>query len=238
MNPAASPPAALARELIARFGPHPATQLGLHLGDPDDETLGRWLVGACLADPRLGPERLRSGLRALAAAGVAAPRTIAAAEPATLAAALAGADYPKPEVAAVVLWRASSALVEDHDGSVARLAGAAEGLEDLAGRVARLAPGVGRATVIRFLQPLRGTWPAADELPLDTAALAAAVHLGWLRDGTDEESAPATLRTALGAESPPLHDVEAALGRLGRRSCVRGRPDRCPLGADCPLSEQ
>ena len=40
------------------------------------------------------------------------------------------------------------------------------------------------------------------------------------------------------AGSPPhMIDIEAALERIGRRACLRGRVSRCPLGSDCPLFE-
>ena len=108
--------------------------------------------------------------------------------------------------------------------------------QDLAARLARLAPGVGTATVTRFLRPLRDRWPAAREIPLSAAARAAAVHLSLLREGEDEEGEPGALRSALlrEADAPVLADVEAALGRLGERSCLRQRPARCPLGQACP----
>jgi hypothetical protein len=90
--------------------------------------------------------------------------------------------------------------------------------------------------VARFLRPLRERWPAAREVPLSPAARAAALHLGLLREGEDEEGEPGALRAALlrWPEAPALADAEAALARLGERACLRGRTARCPLGADCP----
>ena len=48
-----------------------------------------------------------------------------------------------------------------------------------------------------------------------------------------------TCRAALEELDVNLDDLydcefEAALARLGTRSCLRQRPDRCPLGARCP----
>ena len=36
------------------------------------------------------------------------------------------------------------------------------------------------------------------------------------------------------ARTTQFCDVETALERLGRKSCLRERPDRCPLGERCP----
>ncbi len=149
---------------------------------------------------------------------------------------LEAADHPRPERAAGGLVRAFAALEERYGGSLERLAGEAEDFEDLAGRLAGLAPGIGVATVTRFLRPLRDVWPLAAELPLSPAARAAAVHLGLIREGEDEEGEPGALRAALAREPdpPPLCDVESALDALGRRACLRNRPDRCPLAQHCP----
>jgi hypothetical protein len=231
--------AARARELVVRFGPCTAALLGISLEEGGDAALGRWLLAACLADPRLGEERLLRAWRELELGDgdLTRPTQLASAAPARVVEILRGANHPKPEAAAGLLLRVAGALATQHRGSVEALAAGAEGLEDLAARIARLAPGVGRATVARFLQPLRQRWPAAGDLPLDPAAQAAAVHLGFLRPGQDEEGAPGALWAALRSDerTPALPDLEAALARLGRRACLRGRAERCPVGRDCPL---
>jgi hypothetical protein len=226
-----------ARELVERLGPHPAASLGI---DPcDEEEVGHWFVAACLLAGRAEVAAATGAFRALARDGLASPREIAKADPARVARALAEGGYPKPEIAAQKLVRASAALSERWAGSLAALAADADDLADLGGRIARLAPGVGPATVALFLRPLRDAWVAARELPLSPAARAAALHLGLLREGEDEEGEPGALRAALAAQpdAPPLADVESALERLGHRSCLRERVRSCPLGADCPARE-
>jgi endonuclease III len=220
--------------LLEQMGPHAATALGLDLaqqGGPE-----RWFVVACLIAGRAPEPLALRAARELTARGLDQPAAIAKAGADSVEAALACADYPRPAPVAQRLARAGRSLVEQHGGSLAALAAQAENLEELGSRLAALAPGVGAATVLRFLRPLRELWPAAAETPLDPAARAAAVHLGWLAEGEDEEGEPAALRAALlrEPEAPPLADVEAALARLGARSCLRQRPDRCPLGARCP----
>lgn len=230
MEPARLTPLAL----VARFGPHPATALGLALDS--DEALGRWLVAACLLASQRDEARALRALSALEARGLREPAGLARSDPRELERLLAGAGAARPDRVAGLLWRASRALLEGSGGSLDRLAAGCEGLEALAARLAGLAPGLGRATLALFLQPLRERWPAAGELPLAPAARAAAVHLGWLRAGQDEEGEPGALRAALRREAPgvALADAEAALERLGRRACLRGRPERCLLGTGCP----
>jgi len=226
---------ATARELVTRLGGHPARDLGLDLVDGADA--GAWLIAACLLCGSAKPEVAGNAYRSLAAHGLAEPEALAVADPVKVAWRLADAAYPKPEVAAQRLCRASAALVSRWEGSPRRMAADADGLDDLGGRITSLAPGVGRATALVFLRPLREVFAAAGDLPLAPSALAAAVHLGWLAPGADETGEPSVLRALLASEPDPpaLADVEAALERLGSRACLRERPERCPLRGDCPL---
>jgi endonuclease III len=226
------------RALVDRLGGHPAAALGLDLAR--DADVARWLVAACLLSGPGDEARATEAWRALAAAGWPGPQELAGAAPRELGACLERVRHPRAERAAHALRRCCAALVEGYGGSPGALAAEAESLEELGARVARLGPGVGAATVARFLRPLRELWPAALELPLDPAARAAAVCLGLLAEGQDEEGEPGALRAALRAEpgAPSLADAEAALARLGRLACLRGRPERCPLGTDCPRRQR
>jgi len=224
-------------ELVARLGPHPARLWGLDLGT--DAGLGRWLVAACLLATRGDEDAAGAARSALAERGLDAPDGLASASPSTVADALAAARYPKPEITAARLVRASTNLLARHGGSLARLAAAADGLDELGAAIVALAPGIGPATAAEFLRPLRERFSAARDLPLASAARAAAVHLRWLGGTDDEEGDPGVLRSALAREAPvpALADVEAALTRLGRRACMRNAPQRCPLGRDCPAGQ-
>jgi hypothetical protein len=225
-------------DVVARLGGHPVTALGIELDAADGP--GRWLVAACLYGGRIDERVAENATRLLRAAGLADAAPIALADPATLASMLDRANYPKPERAALQIWRISRSLAERHRGSLDALAAECDSLEDLGARLAGLAPGFGAAGVARFLRPLRDRWTAASEIPLHPAARAAAVHLGVLTEGEDVEGEPGALRAALQRDPAPpaLFDAEFALARLGAAACVRNRTTRCPLGTDCPaLSE-
>ncbi len=218
-------------ELIDELGGHPSRVLGLELALGVDQD--RWLLAACLLSQRGGEARALEAFRALNARGLATPESVAEA-PEQLAAALGEAGWRNPEAPAGLLARAARGLCGC--GGSERLAREAEGLEELGARFAELAPGLGRATVARFLRPLRDHWPAAAEIPLSRAARAAALHLGWLAEGEDEDGEPGALRARLRGEpdAPALADVEAALERLGAAACLSGATPRCPLQARCP----
>ncbi len=225
--------------LLQAWAPHPARELGLCLQEADDETLGRWWVACCLLGQRCPAGRLAQVCNELERIGKAHLGSITPQDGSALFETLGAAQVPEPERVAALLVRANTTLQRDHEGSLERLGMGAEDLENLARRLSQLASGFGRASVIRFLQPLREQWPAAGELPLDPAARAAAEHLGWIRAGADEEGSPSALRRFLAADSeaPLLEEVECALAQLGRRSCLRERADRCPLGERCILRE-
>jgi hypothetical protein len=214
-------------EIVRRLGPHPAARAGLDLSRDGDAF--RWLALALLLASGADEERALAALRAL-------PESVAGEDPVALAAVLTRERVTKPEPVAATLVRAARAFDERWRGSLARLASEADDLETLGSRLTALAPGVGRATVLRFLRPLRDQLSAAREVPLTPAARAAAIHLGWITAGDDEEGEPVSLRARIARDpdAPPFADVEAALERLGSASCLRDRALRCPLEADCP----
>lgn len=221
--------------LVARLGPHPCTRAGL---DPTQDTdAARWLALALLLASRAQEDQALAALRALSAP-LADPGAFAGTDPEAVAALLARERVPQPERVAATLLRACASFAARHGGSLARLAAEADDLESLGARVAALAPGVGRATVLRFLRPLRERFSAAREVPLAPAARAAALHLGLIAEGEDEEGEPVALRARAQREpdAPPFADLEAALERLGAAACLRERVSRCPLGAECPVS--
>jgi hypothetical protein len=226
--------AALARRAVAELGPHPAVRAGLDLADPGDR--GRWLALARLLSERVPEEVALAAFAQLEKHPGAEPDALAAADPAEVAAVLAEAGLRKPEALAHGLCRAAAALVDRHRGDPDSLAAGCDGLEELGGRLAALAPGLGTATVLRFLRPLRAAWSAARETPLAESARAAAIHLGLLGESEDLEGEPAALLAACAERVPDLAavDLEAALERLGSAACRRNRGDRCPLGGECP----
>ena len=226
--------AARALDLLSRrFGAHPARAWQIPLG----AELGpeHWLIASALLGRAADPERAGAARRALAVAGLG-PAELADAAALPLARLLARERLRDPDTLAPLLIRLARALRELPEGSLARLAAACEGLDALGARLVRLAPGFGVASALAFLRPLRGVWPAAREVALDPNARAAALHLGLIGEGDDEEGGPAALGAAhaRGGIVLELADAEWALARLGRSACARGATARCALGAACP----
>lgn len=221
--------AARLRRLERAFGAHPARATGLPRDPDDPEALVHWLGLSLLLDPR------GSGVEPALQAGLPG---LVGGDPDGVAARLAAAGVKRPEAVAPIFWRLGRSLGPEPGDALRRLGREALDLEALAGSLLRLAPGFGRAAVARFLSPLRDAWPAASELPLDAAAIAAGRHLGALDDWDDPETAAARLGVWLESENDdvpvPVWEAEWWLAALGRRACLRERLDRCPLGADCP----
>jgi hypothetical protein len=216
-----------AAELVAHLGPHPATRAGIDPGA--DADTARWLLLALLLGARIDEERALAALRHFEERGLD--------DVASAAALLERARVPRPESVAATAVRACRALAERWQGSLAKLVSSGDDLDAVGADLVALAPGLGRATALRVLRPLRDRFAVAREVPLAPAARAAAVHLGWLAEGDDEEGEPASLRARVAndADAPSFADVEAALERLGTAACLRGRVETCPLGDACPL---
>ena len=233
-----------ATSLVARLGPHPATAEGLDLdADSADRDLWRWLVLAILLGGRTSESAARDAYVALEKKEMLDAAPLESAGAGVVHACLEDAGLAKSEGTAAVLVRVASNLGKRHDGSIERLAEQADGLEELAHHLSRLGAGFGRSAIFRFLLPLRGRWSAAGDLPATEATRAAGVHVGIVSEMQDAEGTPAALAHWLAGneshvDAVPLRDLEAALDRLGRRSCLRERSDRCPLEAACPLRER
>lgn len=230
--------------LLERLGGDFSHRLGLTLESEDDRELESWLVASCLLGQRLDEAQVEAAFRALRETSGTTLNQIVSVEPATLIQILAstGCKNAAQEAAklATKLKRAASSLELHYSGSLTRLARQAESSDDLAGRIAALASGIGAATVLHFLRPLREIWRLADEIPLHPAARAAALHLDLLHEGEDEDGAPSVLRARLSAanttsgQAIAFADLEAALLRLGQRTCLRGRKATCSMHDFCP----
>lgn len=222
-------------QLVRRLEPPLHARAGLEPGS-DADTAG-WLALALLLGARVDENRAVAIWRALEATGLRSVASFAEAEIVTVATLLAHERVPRPASVAASLVRACRTLRERWGGSLERLAASCDDVVELGTALAALAPGLGHATVLRLLRPLRDRFGAAREAPLAASARAAAVHLGWLAEGDDAEGEPASLRARVAreADAPPLADVEAALERLGNVACLRGRGAKCPLGEACPL---
>ena len=221
--------------LVGAMGGHPLGQLAPKGLEADDAALFRWLLVSLLISGRASARNALGALGGLEADGRALPAALAGLEPTSLAQALAGAGIPHPERLAPRLVRVARGLL-GAGGSISALGRDALDLESLAGTLAALGPGLGAATLARFLAPLRERFPAAADLPVEPAATVAAIHLGWLPEGCEGDAAFEPLRRRAAAAAVDVVDLEWALGQLGRRACMRNNPRRCPV-ARCPRRE-
>ena len=163
-----------AQSIVSLLGAHPATLLGLELDADDDAVLGVWLVLSILLGGRTPEPVALDAWRRLASKGLSTPEAIVQAGPAAIEACLEEASLTKSEATTAVVMRVSRALGLRFGGSIDRLAADSENLEDLAGRLAGLGTGFGRAAVFRFLTPLRDRWTTANDLPASPAVCGAA----------------------------------------------------------------
>jgi endonuclease III len=122
-------------------------------------------------------------------------------------------------------------LQEQYGGNLNNLHEQAQDEKDLEDRLKRLGKGIGDVTVNIFLRELRTVWAKARPA-LSLPAKLAAAHVGFIttRDPLDELELIWAGHKVRGSD---FRDLEAALVRLGKDFCKKGRHDVCPFRNIC-----
>ena len=123
-------------------------------------------------------------------------------------------------------------LLRAYGGDLNKLHEQALDSVDLERLLKLLGPGIGDVTVTIFLRELRTVWPKSRP-PISAPALLAAGHLGLLRPGEEPLAALERVWSSRPVAGNDFCDFEAALVRLGKGFCGKGRHDLCPLRDVC-----
>jgi hypothetical protein len=204
-------------DLLARLGGRYAGELGIDL-KAGPEARQQWFLAAILFGARISGQLAARTYRVLAVRGVFSPQAVLAQGWERLVELLDEGGYARYDYkTATKLLKVMASLQEGYQGDLERLHAAAQNPADLEARLQALAPGIGPATVNIFLRELRGIWPKAAPAwsPL---ARHAALALGWLAPGLDDQEALKALEDAWRARPAPGYDfadLEAALVRRG-----------------------
>jgi endonuclease III len=122
-------------------------------------------------------------------------------------------------------------LQEQYGGNLNNIHEKAYDGADLEERLKRLGKGIGDVTVNIFLRELRSVWTKARP-PLSEPAMLASRHLGLIAEG-DPLSALERVWDEHSIAGFDFCDFEAALVRLGKDFCKKGRHDMCPFRNVC-----
>lgn len=176
----------LAAELNKQAGRTYAGEAGITLQDTP-VPLFELLVLSMLLSARISADIAVSAARELFAAGLRNPKAVIDADRATIIEALGRGHYARyDESTATQLTETSHILIDDYDGDLRKLAGAAENDTEAAHRLLQEFKGIGPVGADIFLREVQNTWswvaPYFDKkslqsaedlgLPADPAALA------------------------------------------------------------------
>ncbi len=206
--------------LLATHGQLFSEQLGIDLTTRRPRALFKWFLASMLFGARITESVAVRTYRAFERHGLVTPRAIAAADFDELLQIMAEGGYVRYDgITSRKVQGAGRRLLQDYRGDLNRLHDAASDADDVIHRLMAF-NGVGPVTAGIFLRELRGVWPKADP-PVGHLARLAAAHIGI-----------ADPRTSWKQNPRPGYDFrhfEAALTRLGKDYCRRGRCAASPI---------
>jgi hypothetical protein len=197
-----------------------SARLGIALNGLDSGELFRWFLASLLFGARIAESVAGRTYEAFVEHGLTTPERIAAADFGELLQIMGEGGYVRYDgIASRKIQQAAAKLIEQYAGDLNRLHAAAHDAPDLEARIQDFW-GVGPTTCGIFLRELRGVWPRANP-PLGSFARLAADHLG-----IDDPMAYWAKHIVDGYD---FRHFEAALTRLGKNFCRRGRCQKAPL---------
>jgi hypothetical protein len=197
-----------------------SARLGIALDGLDSGELFRWFLASLLFGARIAESVAGRTYVAFAEHGLTTPERIAAADFGELLQIMAEGGYVRYDgITSRKVKQAAARLIEMYAGDLNRLHAAAQDTQDLEARLQDFW-GVGPTTCGIFLRELRGVWPRANP-PLGSLARLAADHLS-----IDD---PAAFWEKHAVDGYDFRHFEAALTRLGKNFCRRGRCQKAPL---------
>ena len=208
------------RALLGSHGRLFSEQLGIHLDRLDPGQLFRWFVASLLFGARIRESAAIETYGELEQRGLLTPEALRDADVMDMLDAMAWGGYSRYDgIATQKLQTAASRLLDEYGGDLNRLHQLAGDASDLIARLTEFW-GVGHTTAGIFLRELRGLWPRASP-PIGDLAVLAAGHLG-IEDPQDFWQ---------GSRVPgyDFRHFEAALTRVGRDFCRRGRCAQAPV---------
>ena len=218
--------------LLERLGMRFSQELGINLRKEDE--IFRWFLASILFGARISETIVINTYKEFERKKVLTPEKILSTGWDGLVRILDDGGYVRYDFkTATKLLEIMKALKERYQGDLNRLHSQAKDERDLEKRIRELGKGMGEVTTNIFLRELRDVWEKADPLPGDLV-IQAARNLGLT-----ESSKPSTILKDLKRIVPKgkLVPLEAALVRLGKDFCRKGRCPSCPLRKYCRAPE-
>ena len=220
-------------KLLSETGGTFSRELGIDLTGNNPEDIFKWFLAAKLFGARISTGIAVKTFREFERQGCVTPERVLATGWDGLVSILDAGGYVRYDFStATRLLAIMEALIRSYGGDLNLLHERARDSSDLEHLVKELGKGIGDVMVTIFLRELRTVWPKARP-PLSPVALLASRHLGLV--GAEDE--PLSLLESLWSKHPQegfdFCDFEAALVRLGKDYCRKGRYNACPFRTIC-----
>jgi len=219
--------------LLAAVGGKYSRELGIDLTRADPREIFRWFLAAKLFGARISTDIAMRTFREFERRGVVTPERILATGWDGLVSILDAGRYVRYDFStATRLLAIMEALSRSYSGDLNALHERARDSADLERLIKGLGTGIGDVTVTIFLRELRTVWPKARPV-LSPPALLASGHLGLVIPGMEPLAALESLWSRYPVMGRDFCDFEAALVRLSKDYCRKGKHDICPLRDFC-----
>ncbi len=227
----------LVKKLITELGGTFSRELGIDLSSGEAGEIFRWFLAAKLFGARISTAIAMKTYREFERCGVTTPQTILDRGWDGLVSILDAGGYVRYDFStASRLLAIMATLMRSYGGDLNDLHRQATDTADLEKKLKELGPGIGDVTVNIFLRELRTVWPKARP-ELAPPALLAAGRLGLVGARKNPLAALEKIWLEHALENRDFCDLEAALVRLGKNYCRKGRHENCPLRDDCGMRE-
>jgi len=219
----------MAGKLMGLFKGKFSTELGIDLSSPDPREVFKWFLASKLFGARISSDSAIKAYREFEKRGVLTPRALLDTGWDGLVSILDDGGYARYDFStATKLLEITTGLEKLYGGDLNRLHEKAADENDLEGRLKGLGKGIGDVTVNIFLRELRPVWKKARP-KLSGLVLLAARDLGLIRRKEDPLKALEDYWKKNKTKGADFCDFEAALLRLGKDYCKKGRSGECPL---------
>jgi endonuclease III len=220
-------------KLLVGIGGKFSRELGIDLTGNDPAEIFKWFLAAKLFGARISTRIAVRTFHEFERRGVVTPEHILATGWDGLVSILDAGGYVRYDFStATRLLAIMEALTRSYGGDLNTLHERARNSTDLERLLKELGTGIGDVTVNIFLRELRTVWPKARP-PLSPPALLAAEHLGLVGLGEKPLVVLESLWSKHSVAGKDFCDFEAALIRLGKDYCRKGRHDACPFRDIC-----
>jgi hypothetical protein len=228
----------IVENLLASIGVKFSRELGIELASGDPAEIFKWFLVAKLFGARISAEIAMRTFREFLRCGVVTPERILDTGWDGLVTILDAGGYVRYDFStATRLLAIMEALTSLYGANLCALHERARDSAELELLLKELGTGIGDVTVNIFLRELRTVWPKARPA-LSPLAILAAGHLGFLRPRDEALVAIENLWANHPVAGMDFCDFEAALVRLGKDYCRKGRHATCPFRDICTWADR